>query len=557
MSDIKIERVEVDVSASGQIYNLQTPVDLSKAFIRLVGPSDHSTGGPVGNTSNAGPNDMGVGAVWDSGTQIAFYPIGTGAGPYRVKFEVWRYEGPEDGPYEFRSLFSGANVLHNGSFSSSLSLSISDRNKVIPFHLGYRSSETSNSNFESVVIAIHVNDNDEVVCSRNNSGTGVTAICYYQVVEFIGSGWSVGHGVSTNHDSSPETVTMNTDSTGVGGSTFDVGDWSNAFIADATMEGDSAETGISDCLAMVYPCASTTQAIFSVTDGDSNARNDGVGYFHVLKADDMRVFRDNGAITEGNNTYGTIPAPSGVSTTASLSEVSLEWFVDSSGTGTAHGRGRLVAELQSTVYAQFEQGETIDPSSFNRDQDVEIILNNVIFPSSPEGTLIEMGGGGNGLFVGFSGSYFVARAGNGSDGVPADTARFQIPSGTYDFSNKLGSMYIYVDYAASNIKVSFDENSTGTFDLEVSSSASSSFSLWSGTADGGLGTTRGQVAGSESSLDFNGSIGTSTIASGSTEWTIQHWVHRSGNSVIARYGIVDLTNLEYSPPITSRRIFII
>jgi hypothetical protein len=59
------------------------------------------------------------------------------------------------------------------------------------------------------------------------------------------------------------------------------------------------------------------------------------------------VKRDtNNNVTEGNGTYGTpLSMPTGVNAGTDLSELSLEWFVSTNGTGTAHARGRLHAKI--------------------------------------------------------------------------------------------------------------------------------------------------------------------------------------------------------------------
>ena len=115
------------------------------------------------------------------------------------------------------------------------------------------------------------------------------------------------------------------------------------------MEGDTSETGLSDVLALVYPDTDTTKVIFNIHQ-DSNARNDGDAYIHAIKNSSIVVKRaSNSNISEGNGSYGTASWPSGASTSASLDELSLEWFVDTSGTGTAHARGRLGARITAAT----------------------------------------------------------------------------------------------------------------------------------------------------------------------------------------------------------------
>ena len=193
------------------------------------------------------------------------------------------------------------------------------------------------------LLPAHMDDGGNLVVSRNNSGTAGTV--YVDVVEFTGTAWTVCHGYSNAHDTAQQTITLNTDSDGQGGATCDVTDWSTATIIEATMEGDSGETGLSDTLALVRPGGTTNAVVFDVQQ-DGNARNDGEAWMHVLQNDGLIVTRaSNANITEGNGTFGTASWPAGATTTAALNTLSLEWFSDTTGVGTAHMRGGLHARI--------------------------------------------------------------------------------------------------------------------------------------------------------------------------------------------------------------------
>lgn len=347
--NILIERFDVDVTSNGQTYTLTNPLSsINAGFVRLVGASDGSSGGPTNSTGNQGPHNMGVGVEITGVDTLTFYTANTV--PKKVIGEVWRYIGVPNGDYEFISRGRGAVTIGPSSTSNSQQISnIINRNNTIPFHNGYSTNETSTSNFEATTIGLHVNSSNELNVSRNNSSTSQDVVVYYEVVEFVGSGWQVGHIRSTAHDTVGLTgydVTMNTDSTGTGGSTFDVSNWSNAMILAGTMEGDSNETGLADCMVLLSPGTSTTQVKVSL--GDNNGRNDGIAYGHILKAGTkLTVNRDSSSnLPEGNGTYGTITVDPAVDTSVPTQEYSLEWFVSTTGTGTAHGRGRLMAKTE-------------------------------------------------------------------------------------------------------------------------------------------------------------------------------------------------------------------
>lgn len=350
MADIAVERFEVDVASDGQTHTLANDVgDVNKAFVRLITATDKSVG-EVGNTSNAEPNDTSLGVELTGTSELTFNiqnPTVKAIG------EVWRYTGIPGGAYEFIVRQRGTVTVPNGSASNSASvIGMADRNACIPFYNGRVAAHTSISNYDEVTHYCYIDALDNIVFGKNNTGGSFSTTCYYEVVEFVGSAWRVGHGVSASHDtdnaydSGGETVTLNTDSTGAGGSTFDVSDWSTAVIVEATMGGDSGETGLSDCIAYVT-AGSTTDTVRFTLD-NSNSRNDSVGYIHVLQCDDIIVDRVQAFanIIEGNNTFGTaLSLPAGVNGATPLDELALEWFPGTNGEGTAHARGRLQARI--------------------------------------------------------------------------------------------------------------------------------------------------------------------------------------------------------------------
>ena len=341
MSDILIESFDVNIGASGSTHTLTNDVgNIANAFVRKITSTDKATG-LVGNTGNISPNNSHCGIALTDTDKLTFYK--NNANSQKQVGEVWRYTGAGGGDNEFIVRGSYA-ITVTGSSATATVTGLVDRNKAVPIFNGVNSDQTSTSNYEETTFAVHINSSGEVVVSRNNNTAG-TQVVYVTVVEFTGSNWSVGHGVSSNHDASIETVTLNTDSTGAGGSTFDVGDWSTAMIIEATMEGDTSETGLADVLALVQP--SGTGVTFSVTEGDGNARNDGTGYIHVIQHNDLNVNRaTNNNFSEGNNTYANINSfPSGTPTDKNLDQLSMEWFVSTTGTGTAHARGRLTARV--------------------------------------------------------------------------------------------------------------------------------------------------------------------------------------------------------------------
>jgi len=338
---IKVESFNEDVGSDGSTFSLTNDVgDTSSAFVRMNTGTRKTSGGPLGNTGNTSPNVGTVGLVLSSTNQVTVERVDPT--PVKVIGEVWRYEGIAGGGNEFITRDRVQVALVGTSVTVPVS-GVTNSDRVVPFVTGYTANGTSVNDWNDATIAAHMTDAGELQVSRNN--TGIAATVYVDIVEFTGSNWVVCHAFSDAHDTAEQTLTLNTSADGAGGAACDVEDWSTATIIQATMEGDSTETGLSDTLALVRPGATTQTVVFDVQQ-DVNGRNDGRAWIQVLQNDDLTVDRGSNAnLGEGNNTFGTIPFPAGVDGTTPTDELALEWFADTSGVGTAHMRGGLHAGI--------------------------------------------------------------------------------------------------------------------------------------------------------------------------------------------------------------------
>lgn len=341
MGVIKVETFDVDVTATAsQTHTLTNDVgSLSSAFVRRTTSIDKQSG-PVGNTGNANPNVAAGSAFLSATNQISFRQNTTTS--QKIVGEVWRYTGAALGPDEFIVRDRVAITITGNTASQAVS-GIVDRNKCIPFWTGSTNTNTSVNDYDASTVSVYIDSSDNVQIERGSS-TG-TLVIYVTIVEFTGNNWEVGHVKSENHDGANEldiTIATSSDAnTGV----FDVENWSNAMIIEGSLEGDTSETGLSDNLGIWKNGSSTTTASF-INDQDAGTQHDGVAYAHILKHPSLNIYRGEDInFTEGNNTYTSPPWPSGAPTTVSLDELALEWFSDTSGTGTAHARGRLSAYI--------------------------------------------------------------------------------------------------------------------------------------------------------------------------------------------------------------------
>jgi len=563
MADILIERFDIDVTSNGQTHALtHTLPSINSAFVRIVGSSDSAGGGPTSNIGDANPNDIGVGVQITSTTQLTFYTSNTTS--KKISGEVWRYVGPANGDYEFITRQRGFITLTGAQSSNSSSISgATDRNSIVPLYTGFSTTIASVTEYEASTLACHINSSTDIVFSRNNTATVNDITAYYEAVEFTGSSWSVGHAISTAHDAvglAGYNITMNTDSTGAGGSTFDVSDWGNAMILAGTMEGDSSETGLADCLIVFAPGSSTTQ--LNVGMGDNGAINDGDAYAHVIQCDDLIIDRGTSSnFAEGDGSYSLLTVPAGVNEAISTDMFALEWFCSTTGTGTAHARGRLLALIGAAANVAdsgitYLQNDSVDSTDYDSSLDM-FFESEITFAATPAGAIYECGGSGTGTYVGFNtAGDFVARAGSGGSLTPTNCARLVVTSGTYDFASKTGTLRVDIDVLGANIRVRFDEGTTGSYDFDDNNTAASSIGNWSGGDAGGVGFADSLVAGSEVVVPatFNGTITSLVFDQGlvSNKHDIITWVHRSGNNIRIAYGYIDMSELTTE----NRRIFI-
>ena len=331
---IRIETFDVSVNA-GDTHTLANDVgDLASAFVKINNTTRKGSAGPVGNSGNAGPRDAGRAAVLTATDTITFQGGHTSA--QKIMGEVWRYEGPDGGDHEFivRGRYQIDLAAGVASADAAVAGIVSEAN-CVPIVSGVvnTSGSSNTSDYDAATLGVRMDGAGNVEASRQS--TGIAMSVYVTVVEFTGSSWTVASAVSSSHDSAHEVVTLSED----------IGDWSTAFI-EATGQGDTSETGLSDCYFHAIPEAATNQVRVEYQDGDGNARNDGTAYVYVIGHPDLVVTRgQNTNLAEGNNSYGTPITIPGAAQGVDDSLQALEWFVDTSGVGTAHHRGALAARI--------------------------------------------------------------------------------------------------------------------------------------------------------------------------------------------------------------------
>lgn len=332
MGVVKIETFDVDVSGT-QTYTLSNPLSsLSSGFVRNTNTRGHSSG-PIGNTSNAGPDDMSGYAYVSSTSELT---LGQQASTVKMVGEVWRYTGAPGGFDEF-IVRDRVQVTLTGAGPSTTSISgVVDRNKCICFITGKTCTQANQNNMAEMGAIAYLNAAGDLVVERGSSGS--TLVVYVTVVEFTGGNWLVSYA-KTGFSSGPKTLYL--DSQGDTGTIATV-DWETAFFAEVRQSGGNGNNDAIEDMAFVAEPFNPTAFLQTI---DSTSANSGDGFVYVLQNAGMRVGRtSNSKNIPNNNTYVTEDFPAGFALT-NLDESCLEWTVTSDGTGTAHGRGALSARL--------------------------------------------------------------------------------------------------------------------------------------------------------------------------------------------------------------------
>jgi hypothetical protein len=334
MGVIKVETFDVDVAATPQTYTLTNDVgSLASAFVRNTNPRGHS-GGPVGSTANADPDDMSGYGFLSATDEITFGRLN---GTVKMAGEVWRYTGAPGGADEFIVRDRVAVTLTGAGPSTGNAVSgIVDRNRCVAFITGKTCTQNNRNNSAEMGAIAYLDASGDLTVERG-SGTS-TLVVYVTVVEFTGVNWSVGYAQFGFTDGNK---TLYLDSQGNTGSVATV-DWNTSLIIEARQSGgNGANDAIEDMAFVASPGAATSVNVAT----DSGSANTGDGFVYVLTHPNMTVGRTiNSKTISNNNSYVTENFPPGLTLTA-LDESCVEWTVTSDGSGTAHGRGSLNARL--------------------------------------------------------------------------------------------------------------------------------------------------------------------------------------------------------------------
>lgn len=343
-ASIKVEHVEFDIGADGSTKALTTDVgDLSKAFLRNNTVRGMSAG-PVATNANSNIDEFCVGLQLTATDTMTGYRQSGNSGLMRVRGEVWRYEGPPGGPNEFITRARGrTGALSTLSTVIDLSAAgIVNPDKCVILINGALLNMTQTVQLHRGVGAGWINAAGDLEIERGNANAN--AEFFYEVVEFTGTNWEVGHGQGTNLIDGVNTFTLK-QGHNFDGADFDVGDWANAIILSARQRGANTDYACEDTMFLAKAGATTTQVIAEFASGAGLTGSRVI--VHAVKHADLSVQRGSGTgtIAEGETIYP-------VSGLTALDESAIEWSTFSGSHSSNLNQGAATANLKSLTEIQ-------------------------------------------------------------------------------------------------------------------------------------------------------------------------------------------------------------
>ena len=337
MSDIKVQSGTVDIGNAGGTDTVTAVSALTTAF-EFNSNSMFTHGGSVSSGGNMEGDDM-AGGVELTGlsTLTISRQAASLANNMRFDWQLIEYIGTGGGDNEFIVRSRNEITLSGASGTAALDTTPTNIDRCVPFITGVRTSQVSNQGDELRALA-YINDAGTLVVEKGS--TTNTTVVQVVTVEFTGSNWEVYHGTVTSA-ADTGSITLNTDSDGVGGNPGNVTDWATAFM----VAGFTATDQGLDSIACRYGAGSVTQVDWDFQSGNSTSHKH---FVHVVRHPDLAVTRYTPTGSLANDTNVDITSAG----LTSLNESMIIGTCQGSGGGTAYGRNWRNYRLTSLTNAQ-------------------------------------------------------------------------------------------------------------------------------------------------------------------------------------------------------------
>jgi len=338
MAAFTVQHLAYDVPSSGGTQTV-TSVDTTKSVII-------NTANNFSAADNADADENSVGIDLNSATSVGYTRQGTALLTCQTHASLLEYTGAANGPNEFLIRGTGTVSITAGNRTTTATCSTTPTN--IDNCVVFLSVTTSGAGawfLDDKTGESWLSGTDTINFERG--GSSGTTTFHYQVVEFVGSNWTIHHGFSGDVSTDTGSITLYDGQKGTG-TTSTVTSWGKAFILGHFKADDSTgNTAIADLWPVYAPGTGTGTVDWTFDAGRDGTDNQHLVYVIENSDTNFTVARYNsGAITlpAGNHTQ-TITA------VTSLTEAIVLNTCETSGGGNAHPRGARSSGFNSTTQA--------------------------------------------------------------------------------------------------------------------------------------------------------------------------------------------------------------
>jgi hypothetical protein len=325
VSTITAGNTTVTLNAPG---SFTAPASLANAFVRIT--NSQNTG--AGSTTNQNANQV-CANIRFNGTGQIIIQRNNNTNATRVSWEIVEYIGTPGGENEFIVRSQGTSTFANrGETKTETFAGAATLAKLAAFVTGVRDNQGRSDRYYSNLVTASIPDLATVQFDRvSGIGFNNAIVVSYAVVEFTGGNWTVQWAEHTyNNAGVTETENLGT-----------ALNTANAFVHTQTRVSSTALTGVDEYGHQVW-ISGPSQVSFRLRAGATTpASQHSVAW--VISNPQMTVNRTNGTLTStGTSPFtGTLACTTG----SDLSNASLFWNNDCSGTGTTFPQPMLAVRL--------------------------------------------------------------------------------------------------------------------------------------------------------------------------------------------------------------------
>lgn len=501
-NDFKVQRGVATVAGNTLVLNAPADFDavssLTSAFVRITN-SQHTGAGRDAGGGNQNADDVTAHIEFNSTTQITITRLGTGTVNTRVCWEIVEYIGTPGGDNEFIVREQGVHTFAGGVATETNAFAgAAATNQLVGFVTGVANPDTGRNDYETGLVTTSFDDASTLRFTRGSANDAIQVS--YAVVDFVGANWTVervSHTYTAAGVAEQEATTVT--------------DLSTAFI-HAQKRNNSDLRGLDEFGHQVWFSAVNVVS-FQLRAGASTP-NGQTSVAWIISNPDMTVTRNNGNIAAGGAEpdTGTI----NIAAVPDLTNTSIFWNNDCSGTGTAFPRTIVAVRLTAVDTIEYWRSDT----GQNQDYRYEIVE----WPKPPV-------------------PYAVTYDGNGNDGgiAPVDGSSPYLPGTTVTVLNKgtltlTGNSFTNWNTAADGSGTTYAPAATFT----MPNSAVTLYAQWTqipmtiaGTVYTDEAKTTPVAAGTSVALSVNGAASTNTTTNASGQFSFA--ATTNPNDVILAY----------------------